>query len=419
MKTKLFLLITASLFSLTVYSQGWFEQPTGLPAGNVLYGVWFVNANTGFISGGTSSSRVIKKTTDGGNSWFNVYFEPDPATFFSLQFLNETTGFVYGYESEVFRTTNAGANWDLIYIGANGVYSGEFLDYNTGIISGFNYNSSNIHKTTNAGSNWTTLNTPLVGQHFLFQVFFRNSNLAFLSSSSYTTSVPNILRTSDGGANWSFVYTGTASQVAFKIADINSDTMITVGQAGSILRTYNAGLNWSNSSFGSYNLNGITMRNNLIAYAVGENVIIKTANTGSNWTVQYTPSSNLQAVFFLNDQTGWACGSQGKLFKTTNGGATAIHINGNTIPDKFSLSQNYPNPFNPFTNIKFDIPFSSIVKLIIYDLHGREINILVNEELTPGAYEVNWNASNNPSGVYFYRLTAGDFSRTKKMVMIK
>ncbi|MCI0449561.1 MAG: hypothetical protein L0Y79_07225 [Chlorobi bacterium] len=292
-KYILFFFILSLTLSESVFTQGWFEQPTGLSAGAALYGVWFVNANTGFISGGASSFRVIKKTTDGGNTWANSYFETDPATFYSIQFINETTGFVCGYESEVYRTTNAGANWNMIYTGANGIFSGEFLDYNTGIISGYNYNGSNIHKTTNAGASWTTLNTPLAGQHFLFQVFFRNANTAFLSSSSYTTSVPDILRTSNGGANWSFVYTGTASQVTFKIADINSDTMIAVGQAGNILRTYNSGLNWSNSTFGSYNLNNITMLNNSLAYAVGQNVIIKTTNTGNNWNIQHTPSSNL------------------------------------------------------------------------------------------------------------------------------
>jgi photosystem II stability/assembly factor-like uncharacterized protein len=99
----LFLAISEQLFT-----QGWFEQPTGLTSGTTLYGVWFVNSNTGFISGGASSFRVIKKTTDGGNTWVNSYFEIDPATFYSIQFINETTGYVYGYESEVYRTTNAG-----------------------------------------------------------------------------------------------------------------------------------------------------------------------------------------------------------------------------------------------------------------------------------------------------------------------
>jgi hypothetical protein len=89
------------------------------------------------------------------------------------------------------------------------------------------------------------------------------------------------------------------------------------------------------------------------------------------------------------------------------------------IPKSFSLMQNYPNPFNPSTNIKFQLPNEAFVKLITLDILGSEIATLVNEQLNPGTYEVNWNASHHPTGVYFYRLSSGDFSQTSKMIMIK
>jgi len=89
------------------------------------------------------------------------------------------------------------------------------------------------------------------------------------------------------------------------------------------------------------------------------------------------------------------------------------------IPSSFSLSQNYPNPFNPLTNIKFELPKSNYVTLKIYDALGREIATLINEQLAPGTYEVDWNGSNYPSGVYFYRLMTDNFNETKKMLMIK
>lgn len=106
----------------------------------------------------------------------------------------------------------------------------------------------------------------------------------------------------------------------------------------------------------------------------------------------------------------------------------------NGIPKNFVLCQNYPNPFNSITKIKFDIPSSPLsfgegtgVRLAIFDILGREITVLVNKELKPGSYEVEWNASNYPSGVYFYRITIVDasaplsinFTETKKMVLIK
>lgn len=95
-----------------------------------------------------------------------------------------------------------------------------------------------------------------------------------------------------------------------------------------------------------------------------------------------------------------------------------ININGN-VPERFSLMQNYPNPFNPGTNIRFQIANSSDAKLIIYDALGREVSTLVDQKLQPGTYEVSWNASKNSSGIYFYRLAAGDNSEMKKMILIK
>ncbi|RPI16079.1 MAG: T9SS C-terminal target domain-containing protein [Ignavibacteriae bacterium] len=95
------------------------------------------------------------------------------------------------------------------------------------------------------------------------------------------------------------------------------------------------------------------------------------------------------------------------------------------IPEKYFLGQNYPNPFNPVTKIKFAIPKAGTggdrVKLVIYDLLGKEVATLVNEQLSPGTYEVEWNASGYSSGIYFYRLTTSNnkFSDTKKLVLIK
>lgn len=92
---------------------------------------------------------------------------------------------------------------------------------------------------------------------------------------------------------------------------------------------------------------------------------------------------------------------------------------GSEIPKEFSLGQNYPNPFNPVTKIKFALRNKSFTNLVIYDGLGREVETIVNEQLIEGIYEAYWNASNFPSGVYFYKLTTGDFSKTNKMLLIK
>ena len=89
------------------------------------------------------------------------------------------------------------------------------------------------------------------------------------------------------------------------------------------------------------------------------------------------------------------------------------------VPNDFKLYENYPNPFNPKTNIKFDLPKSAFVTLKIYDIEGREIETLVNQNMEAGIYEFIWDASKFASGIYFYRLFAGDFSSIKKMVLLK
>jgi hypothetical protein len=90
-----------------------------------------------------------------------------------------------------------------------------------------------------------------------------------------------------------------------------------------------------------------------------------------------------------------------------------------TIPINYRLHQNYPNPFNPTTKIKFEIPSSSHMRMIIYDLLGQEVTTLVNKKLKPGTYEVTFDGSNYASGVYFYSLVADDFINTKKMLLVK
>ena len=91
----------------------------------------------------------------------------------------------------------------------------------------------------------------------------------------------------------------------------------------------------------------------------------------------------------------------------------------NEIPQGFSLEQNYPNPFNPSTNFEFKIAETGLVKLSVYDALGREIETILNKTLTAGTYKAEWNASNYPSGVYFYRITAGEFSEVRKMTLVK
>ena len=97
-----------------------------------------------------------------------------------------------------------------------------------------------------------------------------------------------------------------------------------------------------------------------------------------------------------------------------------VNDNGqNEKVSQFALSQNYPNPFNPVTVISYQLSAFSDVKLVVFDLLGREVATLINENKPAGEYQVNFNASDLPSGIYFYTLSAGNYSETKKMTVIK
>ncbi len=97
---------------------------------------------------------------------------------------------------------------------------------------------------------------------------------------------------------------------------------------------------------------------------------------------------------------------------------TAVHDQG-SLPAEFQLQQNYPNPFNPSTVISYQLPTNELVVLKVFDVLGREVETLVNQRQTAGNHSVRFNAANLPSGVYFYRLQAGTYRDTKKLLLLK
>ncbi len=100
-------------------------------------------------------------------------------------------------------------------------------------------------------------------------------------------------------------------------------------------------------------------------------------------------------------------------------GTTSVQQTSNETPSSFSMEQNYPNPFNPSTNIQFALPQSGYITLEIYSVTGERVDVLISEELNAGKYNYEWNGSNLTSGIYFYRLNAGSFVETRKMILLK
>ncbi len=142
------------------------------------------------------------------------------------------------------------------------------------------------------------------------------------------------------------------------------------------------------------------------------------------------PNTPLWRGYHIRPIIGWVANDSewfnymSAAIRTEGTSLTGIVQTNTEIPGSFLLEQNYPNPFNPETKIKFGIPDNlngkaSNVKMVVYDLLGRVVSTLVDKELKPGNYEVNWNASDFTSGVYFYKLISNDFTETKKMVLMK
>jgi hypothetical protein len=154
--------------------------------------------------------------------------------------------------------------------------------------------------------------------------------------------------------------------------------------------------------------------------------IYRTNDAGIHWRPLISPTSTiLYCVNAADTSNVWVCGYFGTILKSTNeGGITYLNnITNVSVPDKYFLHQNFPNPFNPVTTIRFEIPHSEIegkiTTLKIFDILGKEIATLVNENLKPGTYEVTFDGSNLASGIYFYTLFSDNFMQSKKMLLIK
>jgi photosystem II stability/assembly factor-like uncharacterized protein len=333
-----------------------------------LYGISFLNEQTGYLAG----SINLKKTTNGGTNWQDVYTSTTNEIFTDIFFTNPNTGYASGTYGKLLKTTNGGATWNpsVIPIPGTLVNSLYFVNDNTGFAVG-DYNSA--VKTTDGGASWTAMNVTS-GTYSNNDVFFSDANTGYISSSS------GLFKTTTGGAAWFAM----------------------------------------NVPAGGYN--NVQFRGNFGYAAAGNGRIIKTIDGGNNWIVQPTVTDNpLYALYFNSDDYVYAGGSLGTIMKTipTELFMTPVTGNSNGTPKDFYLQQNYPNPFNPVTTIKFGITKAGQVNIKVFDITGRQAQELVNTSMSPGAYEVKWDGSSFSSGIYFYTIRTNEFSETKKMILVK
>jgi len=437
-KISFVILLFISFASVSYSQSGWFVQPSGITEN--LYSVFFLNPNTGWACG---NNGKILSTVNGGYNW-NERTSNTDNNLFSIFFMNENTGWICGgknyasslpaYQDCILKTTNGGTIWQNIYnmvpsypVVFSDIY---FTDANNGIVigtQGFSLVSYGvIMKTSDGGASWTNFTIDSLSRTSLA---FANNSTGYMACNYYIdyydmfTYISYVFKTTNFGINWNPVYTvNNKSVTVLSSPDANSvfGGGMSITSSGIIYKTQNGGSSWQEvNPDSSGEIISVSAPSVNFVWATTQNKkILTSTNGGLNWYFQINPVNTiLNNLFFTDNLTGWAVGNSGTILKTTTGGV--VGLKPNVTPVIFSLFQNYPNPFNPVTKIKFQIAKLSVAKLVIYDVMGREIEKLINQQLSPGTYETEWDASNFPSGVYFYRLVAGDFTDTRKMVFLK
>ena len=422
MKKFIFLVISVLVFNAYSYSQtSWVRVTDSIPNMTVM-SMQFTSVNTGFASCsyGTTSPGAFLRTTNAGMNWQVTQFPNYSAD--AISFLNDNTGYMscwYPGYSNIFKTTNGGITWVRKDSSILSNFIVKFYDYNTGMIAA-KYGYS--RKTTDGGERWTNLT----------KTFWREpQSLCCLNENTWLVADggTDLYKTTDGGNSWAKI--SFPDMPLKSLYFINSTTGYSAASTnypfmGKFYKTTNSGNNWTLicSIASLYVTSNLTFVNENTGYICGTGVageVLRTTNGGYNWSMQSprTTYSFFHAVYFINAWTGFVGDADGIIYKTTNGGSVFVNNISTEIPKAYSLSQNYPNPFNPATTIKFAIPKSSLVKITVYNLLGKEIETVVNEYLQAGTYQTQWDATKYSSGMYFYRITAGNFTNSKKMLLIK
>jgi hypothetical protein len=197
-------------------------------------------------------------------------------------------------------------------------------------------------------------------------------------------------------------------------------TALFAGTGGGIFRSTDAGTNWAaaNTGLTNYSINCFAVSGTDLFAGILTGVVLST-NNGANWTSVSTGLSGSPLALAVEGTTLLVGTQYGGVWKRQLSEMITDVDNGGESPAVFTLKQNYPNPFNPNTTIKYELPKPSEVRLSVFDLLGREVSLLVNERRDAGGHEVTFDGSHLASGVYFYRLQAGDFVQSKKLLLMK
>jgi len=389
-----------NFFVLINNSEAQWIQTNGI-YGGIVYSLAISGNN--FFAG--TDGNGIYLSTDNGSNW--TQFALNNRTVYSLV-VNGNYIFAGTDQYGVYLSTNNGSSWiqtalnnlsvRSIAINGNYIFAG---------IWGYG-----VYLSTNNGSNWTQIG---LNNQYVNSIAISGNNI-FAGTQNYTAGSGGVYLSTNNGSSW--VQT-TLNNIDVRSLVVSGNNIF-AGTGNGIYLSTNNGSSWTKVGLNNQHLHSFAVIVNNI-FAGSENGVYLSTNNGSSWIEKnqgfyVTPTVNV--LLIANDYIFAGTYAQ-SVWRRLYSEAIGIQKISTEIPSSFSLSQNYPNPFNPITKIRFDLPKNVNVKLTIYDMLGREVETIVNEQLNAGSYEVNWEGTKYTSGVYYYRLNAGEFVETKKMILVK
>lgn len=399
--------------------QSWSDRSNGMKLHN-LSDVMFKGNNEIFLG----SAYGMYYSDDNGSTWEDRSGAIPGGSIYSMG--KDNSGAIYAgtFGNGIYKTTNSGATWNAVNNGlpvSSRIKAIRSMPDNSLVLlkeGTSTFDTLKIFKSTNGGNDWSEIHR--VGELILSSGFGVDSqgNIFLTGMTMFIEGI--IIRSTDGGSTFEELNTGSS---------IKHDYFTTGGSVlysityDKIFRSTNQGTNWSELPAGPWGNNRVgpmaVCSDGDLLLNGGSGVYYST-NEGTSWTASNTGLASplgLRGFAFDNNSFAYIYTYEEGLYKSDN--VTSLQTNQNVIPERYSLAQNYPNPFNPSTQITFDIPLRSNVSLIVYNGLGQEVARLVKGETEAGSYTYNFDASGYSSGIYFYRLEAGEFSETKRMVFIK
>jgi photosystem II stability/assembly factor-like uncharacterized protein len=385
--------------------------PTSGPGGSTTISGIALN---GIYTAVATTPAGIYVSSNNGDNW---YLSNNGLSNTNVQSIISYSGNFYaGTQGRIYKSTNNGAQWSSLTI--NPITPYVFICL---AISGNNffagcYSTGGMYNSSDFGNNWTLCFTGYVKDIVI------KDNIVFAA-----TEANGIYSSTNNGGSWSQINNGLTS-LYMECIGVTGGNLYAGGQYNLHISTNN-GNNW-NTIFSGFIQSIVSISNNI--FAADWNTVYYSSNYGINWInvgtgIPVKPGLDKLGLNSSYIFTGIAAGGAVIWRRPLLQIITSVNKNYKNVPENFKLCQNYPNPFNPTTKIKFDISASLSfekgeglgVGLFIYDILGHKVATLVNEQLIAGTYEVEWDASNYSTGVYFYRLITRDYIDTKKMMFIK